>query len=113
MTKQQKFLKAFEESFGVISYACKAAGVARQSYYNWRKKDPEFNAKVEEIEEAAIDVVESKLLSAINNGDLTAIIFYLKTKGKKRGYVERVENSVSMNQFERLMQETDREESET
>ena len=110
--KQTKFLKAFEETFGVISYACKAANVSRQAYYNWRKNDPEFDEKAREVEESAIDVAEGKLLTQIGEGNLTAIIFYLKTKGKKRGYVEQVDNNVTMNPFEKLMQDLDKEESE-
>ena len=38
-----------------------------------------------------VDVAEGRLNQAVNNGDLTAIIFTLKTLGKSRGYIERQE----------------------
>lgn len=55
------------------------------------KEDPEFKAAVEEVQEYTVDVAESELHKLIKAGETTAIIFYLKTKGKKRGYVERQE----------------------
>ena len=47
-------------------------------------------ARIEsEVVEHILDLAESKLVEAINDGNLTAIMFYLKTKGKHRGYTER------------------------
>lgn len=103
--RQELFLKHFRESHGIVSYACQKSWITRSCYYKWRELDQKFKEKAEEVEEETIDVVESKLLTAINNDDLTAIIFYLKTKGKKRGYVEKVENDVNISPFESLMKE--------
>ena len=47
-------------------------------------------ARIEsEVVEHILDLAESKLVDVINDGNLTAIMFYLKTKGKHRGYTER------------------------
>ena len=46
---------------------------------------------VKDVENIAIDFAESQLHQQILDGNSTATIFFLKTKGKKRGYVERTE----------------------
>jgi hypothetical protein len=51
---------------------------------------------LDEIQEAMLDLVEAKLREKVNEGNMTAIIFYLKTKGKQRGYVERSEQTAPM-----------------
>jgi hypothetical protein len=48
---------------------------------------------LDEIQEATLDLAEPKLREKINEGDKTALIFYLKTKGKQWGYVERTEQT--------------------
>ena len=73
-------------------------------------KNEAFKAEVEAINEASLDYVESKLMTAIHNDNITAIIFYLKTKGKKRGYIETIENQINTNPFQDLMQKLDDEE---
>ena len=65
--------------------------MTRQSYYNWMENDLAFAEEVEAIRQEQIDTVESALLNKIEDGDTTAVIFYLKTKGKERGYSERTE----------------------
>jgi hypothetical protein len=41
---------------------------------------------VAEVVEQNLDLAEHKLLGVINEGNMTAVIFYLKTKGRERGY---------------------------
>ena len=99
----EKILAAYEKKAANMSATATALGVSRQTLYTWRNTYPELKKMMIDVEESLLDFTESKLLEAIQGGNLTAIIFHLKTKGKERGYVERVENNVSVNPFEDLM----------
>lgn len=89
--KKETFINALKDSFGNISKACKAIGLSRQAIYNWMKDDAEFKDSVDNINEYIIDEVENHLFSQIKEGSTAATIFYLKTKAKHRGYVEKQE----------------------
>ena len=52
---------------------------------------PEVAAAKREISDAFIDLAESQLVESVRGGNLTAVIFTLKTRGKDRGYSERQE----------------------
>ena len=91
MKSKEKFLDNFKMSLGNISISCEASGISRQTYYNWIKQDPDFANQCKDIEERNLDLAEMKLLNAIREGKTAELLFYLKTKGKKRGYVERQE----------------------
>lgn len=66
----------------IVEVACKQAGVPRSTYYRWRKDDDVFAAKCDEtIEQSAgliNDMAESRLITAIKEQNMTAIIFWLK-----------------------------------
>lgn len=87
--KRAMALKTLELSAGNVSEACKKANVSRTTFYRWYNKHDEFKDEVDAIKESLLDLAESKLLEMINDGNLTAIIFYLKTKGQSRGYIEK------------------------
>ncbi|MCA6489116.1 MAG: hypothetical protein IM551_03715 [Chitinophagaceae bacterium] len=89
--QKKAMLEALKKTLGVISAACEKVGISRETHYKWKKDDPAYSKAADEIEEYAIDFAEGKLLQRINGGDTIATIFYLKTKGKARGYVERSE----------------------
>lgn len=80
------FLKAIVEHKGNISAACKAAGCSRSAYQRYMKDDIDFQNQINDLIEAGIDYVEDKLLKAIDEGNITAIIYYLNNKGRARGY---------------------------
>ena len=89
-TNKQLMLEKLEFHLGIVSKACKDANICRTTHYQWMNDDPEYNKAVNDISEFAIDFVESELFRQIKDGNVTAIIFYLKTKGKKRGYIEKL-----------------------
>jgi transposase-like protein len=91
--KKRAFQEAYKKAFGNVTQSCNAIGIDRSTYYDWIKKDEKFKKQIEELEpeERFMDFLESKLVERINKGDTTSIIFALKTKAKKRGYVERQE----------------------
>lgn len=87
-TTKKALLVALEKSMGVVTQACRTVKIDRKTFYNYCSKDPQFKQQVEAISEIALDFAESQLLKSIKKGSDTATIFYLKTKGKKRGYIE-------------------------
>ena len=93
--KKETLLKALEQALGVVTVACKKADIPRSTYYKWLKEDEEFRKQVKEIENVALDFAESQLHQQISDNSTSATIFYLKTKGKSRGYVEKSELDIT------------------
>ena len=89
--RKKAMIEALEKSLGVVTTAAKQAGIDRTTHYVWMKEDEAYKQAVEDISDIALDFAESKLHKQIEKEDTTATIFYLKTKGKKRGYIERQE----------------------
>ena len=89
--KKKEMLDALEKALGVVTTASKICGVPRVTHYKWMKTDENYRLAVEELADVTLDFAESQLHKQIQEGNTTATIFYLKTKGKKRDYVERTE----------------------
>jgi hypothetical protein len=98
-TKQKKvnILEIFASSFGLsVDSACKIVDISRKTFYNWLKEDQKFKETYEALGESIIDFAEASLIKQIQEKNTKATIFYLKTKGKKRGYIEQ-ENVLQVN----------------
>ncbi len=66
----------------IVQIACEKVGTGRTTYYRWRKEDNEFRKEADsalrEGKSLVNDMAESQLLGAIRDGNMTAIIFWLK-----------------------------------
>jgi hypothetical protein len=89
--KKRQFLAAYQAKACNISQACAAVDISRSTFYDWLTTDLLFAAAIKDIDEALLDWAESMLFKGIKDGDHTLLIFFLKTKGKGRGYIEKVD----------------------
>ena len=86
--KKQAMLEALEKSLGIVTTAAKATGINRRTHYEWLRTDPDYKKACEELAEVPLDFAESALHKQIKNGNAASTIFFLKTRGRARGYVE-------------------------
>lgn len=120
--KKKLLLEALKKTLGNISVASDTIGIDRSTYYDWCHKDPNFKRAIENLQEYYVDFVETKLYERINGKefieetievdknqkmksikrtkkivlpDAQLIQFYLKTKGKNRGYIEKQELDIN------------------
>ena len=107
--KKNAMIKALQSTLGVVTTACQMVGIDRKTHYLWMNNDEDYRKQVESLSDLAIDFAESQLFELIKGAhrevstpdgeviriqdapNTSATIFYLKTRGKKRGYVERTE----------------------
>jgi transposase len=82
--------KAIVKALGNLSTASKSLGVERATLYKWIEQEG-LEEAVQEGRNRRLDFAESMLDKGMQEGNMTAVIFYLKTQGKSRGYVERQE----------------------
>ena len=84
--------KALTKS-GTITGAAQILQCQRSTIYNYIEKYPELENAIADAREKLLDLAETALMSNIQDKHPSSVFFYLKTMGKERGYVERVENT--------------------
>ncbi|MBT6050198.1 MAG: hypothetical protein HOG49_25660 [Candidatus Scalindua sp.] len=85
----EEVIDALKECHGMQTYAAKKLGCTYKTVWQYIQDFPKIAEALVEIHESSIDTAELKLMAKIKEGDMTAIIFYLKCKGKKRGFIDR------------------------
>ena len=87
----ERMIEEIEASRGNVSVAADVLGIGRTTFYTYLKKFTTVRQKLDEVRERRHDHVEDRLMDSIDNGNIAAIIFYLKTQCKHRGYIERTQ----------------------
>lgn len=80
-------------SGGNLSAIARRLNVTRPTVYSYVKRWKTVSDAVNEEKEAMLDFTENQLFKQVQAGNITAIIFTLKTIGKSRGYIERYEHT--------------------
>ncbi len=83
--------EALRNSGGIFTGAAQQLNCAPNTIANYVRDSKTLQDLLVEVGEQHLDLAETKLLKLILADDRTAVIFYLKTKGKGRGYSERHE----------------------
>lgn len=89
--KVDDFIKAIPGTGGIITSIAKKVGCEWHTAKKYIDKHASVKLVYDAECEGLIDLAEVKLIKAIESGDLSAIKFYLTTKGKRRGYTEKVQ----------------------
>lgn len=85
---KKKLLQALEKNLGIVTPACKEVGISRDRFYHYYHNDEDFKKAVDEIYDIQIDFVENQLFKKIQDGSERSILFFMKYKGRRRGYTD-------------------------
>lgn len=91
-----EMVAAVQRSKGLATVAARQLGCGLDTVLNYRKRYQQVADAFQLEREKLGDLAESRLFQGINNGEAWAIIFYLKTQMKHRGYVERYDIRVQI-----------------
>jgi len=89
--RKKDVVEAIQQYRGNISAVARAFQVSRQAIYDYISNKPDLKQMIQDERESMLDDAESEIYKQIRKGNTTALIFFLKTQGKTRGYVERQE----------------------
>jgi len=87
----KQIIKALQKTHGMIYLAAEALGCEPKTVYNHINKNPTVKAALDNENEKMLDASELQLYSAVMDRNSWAVKYHLSTKGKSRGYVERIQ----------------------
>lgn len=92
---KDKVAQMIVKKAGNISEVARAMKVSRKAVYAKINQHEDLAELLADTRAELIDLAESKLRSQIDKENITAIIFTLKTQGRNRGYIEKLDLNIS------------------
>lgn len=92
---KKQLIEAMKKFHGIVTKACAEVGISRNQFYLYYNSDSAFKTEIDSMDEINLDAVEDKLFQNIMDRDRASIFFYLKYKGRKRGYVDSQDLNIS------------------
>lgn len=86
--------EAIRAAGGFLTTAAKAVGLSYTQMKRRMAKSERLREVRDEVCEVHLDIAEDALIKAVKVGEAWAVCFYLKCKGKGRGYIERESGAV-------------------
>ena len=93
----QQVADALTETKGMMFIAAQRLGCSQETIRTYCNRYPSVQAAKDAQRGIMIDTAELKLWQSIQNGEAWGITLCLKTIGKDRGYVERLQADVTLN----------------
>ena len=87
----EQMIDALRRTNGIQAQAARLLGCHRRTVANYIDRYVTVRQAYEEARDTFIDAAEAGLQQKVKGGDLTAIMFVLKTIGKHRGYTTKSE----------------------
>ncbi len=94
-----------------VTASTRIAKISRDTHYRWLKEDEKYRLSLFDMKEEMLDFAEMQLFKAMQKGgkgSTRAAIFFLKTRGKERGYstyTEDYQPTQPKNEFEEMTDE--------
>lgn len=83
---QERLLEELEK-MPIVQVACEKVGISRNTFYTWKKTDPELleriDAAIEKGEDYINDISENQLMSLIKDRNFPALSLWLKSHHPK------------------------------
>lgn len=96
MPRAQKFkvarvAEALRQGGGIYTAAASILKCSPNTVKNYVERNANLQQVKAEVEDMTLDLAETKLIMAIRDGNMNAVTFYLRTKGRARGYGDKLE----------------------
>ncbi len=88
----EKLIEAIQLHNGNLAAVARTLKASRSGIYKRLKQLPSAQEALKDARETMLDEAEATLYQDALTGNTTALIFFLKTQGKSRGYTEKVEH---------------------